>query len=121
MNVGEPEGRRNPRSGYVTAAKFGQEMKSDRTSAVRSDFIFVCCAVPHLLLTSWRRPETSARDAVHEARVLHLFPRLIAPLHFDGRIGIVLVGRRVVVPRRRADLRAGGNLQRLVEQVVRLP
>ena len=31
-------------------------------------------------------------------RVLHLLPRLIAPEHIDIRIGIALVGRRVVLP-----------------------
>ena len=59
--------------------------------------------------------------AEEESRVLHFLPRLIAPLHVRLRVRVVLVARRVVVPRGRQDLRALRHLQRLLEQVVGLP
>ena len=58
------------------------------------------------LVASGRWPQAPTRDAVQEARVLHLLPRLVAPLHVLRGIGIDLVRRRVVVPRHRLDLRA---------------
>src|SRR5687768_10009767 len=51
--------------------------------------------------------QSPTRDAVQEAGVLHLFPGLVAPLHVLRGIGIVLVRRRIVVPRHRRQLHPG--------------
>ena len=56
-----------------------------------------------------------------EAGEHHLFPRLVAPPHVLGRVGIRLVRGRVVIPRRRLDLRPRRQLERTSELILVLP
>src|SRR5689334_20128003 len=70
---------------------------------------------------SRRRTQPTTRYRIEEARVLHLFPCLVAPPYVLGRVGIVLVRWRIVVPGGGDNFRAGGHVERLVEEVVRLP
>src|SRR5436190_4631108 len=73
---------------------------------------------PALLEAGWWRGRV---DTVKQPREHHLFPRLIAPPDFLGGVGVRLVVRGVVVPRRGVERRALRQLHRALENVVGLP
>src|SRR5215468_1510952 len=58
---------------------------------------------------------------VGNARILHLFPCLLAPAHSRFRVGIPWIRHRIVVMRRRFESRALRYGQRLGVDVIRLP
>src|ERR1700750_392494 len=60
-------------------------------------------------------------DGVRDAGVLHLFPGLIAPPHFDTRIGIGLVICRVVVVSDGENLRTFRNCDGPCKLIIGLP